>query len=75
MKTTIARAAIVTFLMTVQALATEPATQPAVVHFTIDTSRDKHAISPYIYGMNQHAKTASSRPLTRIGGSRWTAYN
>src|SRR5262245_17892993 len=46
-----------------------------VVHITIDSSKDRIPISPYIYGSNQHARLAASRPLTRIGGNRWTAYN
>jgi hypothetical protein len=58
--------------------STKPTTAPAspsVVHITIDASKDRVSISPYIYGANQHAKRASEHPLTRIGGNRWTAYN
>ncbi|MBC8106590.1 MAG: endoglucanase A [Anaerolineae bacterium] len=68
-------AAIVMILASRNALAADPATKPTVVRFAIDSSADVRPISPYIYGMNQHAKTVSSRPLTRIGGNRWTAYN
>jgi hypothetical protein len=71
-------AAILTILVTATFAepTTAPATQPAkIVHITIDSSKDRIAISPYIYGVNQHAKHADRHPLTRIGGNRWTAYN
>ncbi len=50
---------------------------PIVIDFTIDSSADVHAISPYIYGTNQPDWSTYSRYLTfgRAGGNRWTAYN
>lgn len=71
--TRIAALFLTIFAWSVALAADDP--QPKVVHFTVDSSSGKHPISPYIYGMNQHAKSAGSRPLTRIGGNRWTAYN
>jgi hypothetical protein len=45
------------------------------VRFTVDTARDLHPISPYIYGTNNYANADSDRPCDRLGGNRWTAYN
>jgi hypothetical protein len=47
------------------------------VRFTIDSAAARHAISPYIYGMNQPDWAGRSRGLrlARLGGNRWTAYN
>jgi Glycoside hydrolase family 44 len=47
------------------------------VLFTIDSSKDAHAISRYIYGTNQGdlTKEAKGLTLTRVGGNRLTAYN
>jgi hypothetical protein len=45
-----------------------------VVHMVIDTSKDTRPISPYIYGMNAGG-TPHDRPLSRLGGNRWSAYN
>jgi hypothetical protein len=44
---------------------------PKTIRFTVDSSRDIHDISPYIYGNN----FGVPRPCNRIGGNRWTAYN
>ena len=55
-----------------------PSAAPASsVRFSIDTGASRHAISPYIYGMNQPAWAGRSRGLrlARLGGNRWTAYN
>src|SRR3954468_14047212 len=57
------------------AAAKQATTAPSVVHITIDSSKDRVPISPYIYGANQHAQRIADHPLTRIGGNRWTAYN
>src|SRR5688572_20471291 len=62
-------------LATATTTVTAQTTAPGVVRITIDSTKDRVAISPYIYGVNQHAKRAPARPLTRIGGNRWTAYN
>lgn len=47
------------------------------VLFTIDSSKNVHAISRYIYGTNQGdlTKEAKGLTLTRVGGNRLTAYN
>jgi hypothetical protein len=47
------------------------------VLFTVDSTRDVHAISPFIYGTNQGDFAAEARNLTlkRVGGNRLTAYN
>ncbi|HLK57460.1 MAG TPA: glycoside hydrolase family 44 protein [Chthonomonadaceae bacterium] len=50
---------------------------PAEIHFQIDDSKNRVAISPYIYGTNQPdwKGTAKYLTLTRVGGNRLTAYN
>lgn len=47
------------------------------VSFVIDSTKDKQAISPFIYGINFHnfAGRPANIPLTREGGNRWSAYN
>jgi hypothetical protein len=50
------------------------------VTFTVDASRNRTAISPFIYGNNFDASTnwsgaALGLSLGRLGGNRWTAYN
>jgi hypothetical protein len=47
------------------------------VLFTIDSTMNAHAISPYVYGTNQGDLTAEAKGLTmtRVGGNRLTAYN
>ena len=48
----------------------------ADVHFAIDAAADVHAISRFIYGVNESLTGAySNLTLTRSGGNRWTAYN
>lgn len=52
---------------------------PAAVNVTVTVTPAKsHAISPYIYGINDYAGTASGQPnltFDRAGGNRWTAYD
>ena len=54
---------------------------PRAVEMTVDTSRDVHPISPWIYGINglYEAKETPSRPpaatVIRLGGNRTTAWN
>jgi hypothetical protein len=49
---------------------------PADVQFSIDTTLDRHAISPLIYGSNNARDMSLNRlTLVRLGGNRWTAYN
>jgi hypothetical protein len=46
------------------------------VRFTIDATRNVHAISRYIYGINGTIGAAyPNLTLRREGGNRWTAYN
>ncbi len=45
------------------------------VTFTIDASQNVHAISRYIYGINQPITPGSNLTYDRLGGNRWTAYN
>ena len=55
-----------------------PTAAPAgSVRFTIDSAASRHAISPYVYGMNQPSWAGRSRglKLARLGGNRWTAYD
>lgn len=49
----------------------------ADVKVTVDSTRDAHAISPFIYGTNSPdwAKDAALYTLGRSGGNRMTAYN
>ena len=48
----------------------------AQVHVTINSSQDRQAISPYIYGTNtMSAPGWEDATLGRLGGNRWTAYN
>ncbi|HEX6398003.1 MAG TPA: glycoside hydrolase family 44 protein [Steroidobacteraceae bacterium] len=53
-----------------------PPTTPAVT-FSIDSSRDVHPISRFIYGMNgwDPAGRPKNLTLSRSGGNRMTAYN
>ncbi len=52
---------------------------PVAVNVTVTvTPGTTHAISPYIYGINDYAGTAAGQPnltLDRAGGNRWTAFN
>ncbi len=52
-----------------------PSTTPVV--FTVDSTANAHAISPYIYGSNGGDFTQEAKGLTlaRVGGNRLTAYN
>jgi Glycoside hydrolase family 44 len=46
------------------------------VTFTVDTTKDQHAISPLIYGWNGTDTIADDgQTIARSGGNRWTAYN
>lgn len=49
---------------------------PADVTFRINTSQERRAISPLIYGSNVGRDLAANRlTLVRQGGNRWSAYN
>lgn len=46
------------------------------VNITVDISKDRKAISPYIYGVNSELmNTNVSATAIRAGGNRYTAYN
>lgn len=47
------------------------------VLLAIDSTKDAHPISPYVYGTNQGDLKAEAKgaTLTRVGGNRLTAYN
>ncbi len=46
------------------------------VNITIDTSKDRKHISPYIYGVNAELMEQDVKPgSVRAGGNRYTAYN
>lgn len=46
------------------------------VNITIDTAKDRKAISPYIYGVNAEIMERNVKPgSVRAGGNRYTAYN
>jgi hypothetical protein len=56
---------------------TSSVSKGSAVSVTVDP-RNKHPISPYVYGINFYTKIDGvPRPLTldRAGGNRWTAYN
>ncbi len=60
-----------------QVSATPVAAAAVNVTVTVNATAT-HAISPYIYGINDYAGTASGQPnltFDRAGGNRWTAYN
>jgi hypothetical protein len=65
------------FLIAVIAIGwTAVAWGQAVVHFTIDASRDMHPISRLIYGVNLPIGDAwGGATFERFGGNRTTAYN
>src|SRR4051812_38132457 len=47
------------------------------VQFTVNSEQSRHAISPFIYGMNFFNGSSLDNPVTldRLGGNRWTGYN
>jgi hypothetical protein len=45
------------------------------VNFSIDTSKDRAPISPYIYGTNDDLTGTENFTARRIGGNRMTTYN
>ena len=49
---------------------------PADLRFEVDTTLDRHSISPYIYGSNANRDiVGNGLTMLRLGGNRWTAYN
>src|SRR6185503_13164335 len=54
-----------------------PPTPPpnGTLTLSINTSADRHAISPLIYGVNQDFSTVDRLPARRLGGNRTTGYN
>lgn len=53
--------------------ATVRGAEARMVHFTVDLTQPRRAISPYVYGVN--SGNGGARPINRLGGNRWTAYN
>jgi hypothetical protein len=54
----------------------EPRLLLTTAHFTIDAALNVHAISRFIYGVNQSLAGAyANNTFERSGGNRWTAYN
>jgi mannan endo-1,4-beta-mannosidase len=45
------------------------------VNITVDTSKGKNPISPYIYGVNQDISSEVKVTCRRLGGNRTTGYN
>lgn len=47
------------------------------VQVTVNSELGRHAISPYIYGMNFFNGSTLDNPVTldRLGGNRWSGYN
>lgn len=72
-------AAFVSALLMASALALTASGEPAgskTVNITIDTSKDRKAISPYIYGVNAELMEKDVTPgSVRAGGNRYSAYN
>lgn len=58
-------------MMTATATPVDTGTLPGIV-ITVDPTRDRKKISPYIYGSNIQEAGGN---LFRLGGNRWTAYN
>jgi Glycoside hydrolase family 44 len=52
---------------------TTPVTATPTVTFTVNTTLERRAISPFIYGTNDASKVPGTN--VRFGGNRWTGYN
>jgi hypothetical protein len=52
-----------------------PPAPSGALTIAIDTSADRHAISPYIYGSNMDFRDIDRLPARRLGGNRTTGYN
>ncbi len=67
-------AAVIALLCCAAPVGADPAGK--TVNITVDTSKDRKAISPYIYGTNAELmKKNVSCGSVRAGGNRYTAYN
>ena len=80
--TRIFAAALAGFLLTTTASSFVPAVQAEDAYqmtVTVDTSKDRKAISPYIYGVNEYGNGANLENVkvnaVRQGGNRYTGYN
>jgi hypothetical protein len=62
------------FVTSSRAVITPDIPGPGDVHFTVNSTLNVKAISPWIYGMNGTSLNSSATG-DRIGGNRWTAYN
>ena len=63
-----------TMATTSSAVITPDTPGPGDVHFTVNSTQNVKAISPWIYGMNGTSLNSSTTG-DRMGGNRWTAYN
>ena len=75
-------AALAGFLLTTTVSSFAPAVQAEDAYqmtVTVDTSKDRKAISPYIYGVNEYGNGANLENVkvnaVRQGGNRYTGYN
>ena len=75
-------AALAGFLLTVPAASLGTAVNAADAYqmtVTVDTSKNRKAISPYIYGVNEYGNGANLENVkvnaVRQGGNRYTGYN
>ncbi len=75
-------AALAGLLLTSTAVSFAPAAQAEGAYqmtVTVDTSKDRKAISPYIYGVNEYGNGANLENVkvnaVRQGGNRYTGYN
>ncbi|HEX4416235.1 MAG TPA: glycoside hydrolase family 44 protein [Lacipirellulaceae bacterium] len=63
-----------TMATTSSAVITPDTPGPGDVHFTVNSTQNVKAISPWIYGINGTSLNSSATG-DRMGGNRWTAYN
>jgi len=67
-----------TFYLDNIVLLAAPALPPPTLALTVDVSANRHAISPYIYGMNFADESLAQElhlPVRRYGGNATTRYN
>ncbi len=64
------------FIMVLSCLLPVKGAATRTVDITIDATKDRKAISPYIFGVNANLmKSNASFQAVRAGGNRYTAYN
>ena len=75
-KATALCAAAAALLCCTMTAGAEGAAAGNTVNITVNTSKDRKAISPYIYGVNSELMNKDvSATAVRAGGNRYTAYN